>query len=164
MKTKPVMRTGFFALTIFLAACATSTPTSTSVPAPGPAAATDPSLYQRLGGQEAITAVVEDFVGNVAADTRINSYFGKVDIPRLKEKLAEQICEGTGGPCKYTGMDMKTTHATLGITSADFDALVEDLIKTLDKFKVPQREKDELLGILGPMKSDIVTEGHTHSH
>ncbi len=159
---KPLMRATFFAFTTLLAACATSTPPATSTPSP--TAAAGPSLYQRLGGQEAITAVVDDFVGNVAADTRINSYFGKVDIPRLKEKLVEQICEGTGGPCKYTGMDMKTTHASLGITSADFEALVEDLVKTLDKFKVPDREKDELLGILGPMKSDIVTEGHTHSH
>jgi len=114
------------------------------------------SLYDRLGGQPAITAVVDDFVGNVAADTRINRFFARTDIPRLKRLLVEQICQGTGGPCTYTGRDMKTTHAGMGITDAQFNALVEDLVKSLDKFKVPEKEKGELLGILGPMKPSIV--------
>ena len=114
------------------------------------------SLYERLGGKDAIVAVVDDFVGNVAADKRINGYFAKTNIPRLKELLVEQICAGTGGPCKYTGRDMKTAHAGMGVNDAAFNALVEDLVKTLDKFKVPAKEKNELLGILGPMKGDIV--------
>ena len=114
------------------------------------------SLYDRLGGQPAITAVVDDFVGNVAADARINRFFARTDIPRLKRLLVEQICQGTGGPCTYTGRDMKTTHAGMGITDAQFNALVEDLVKSLDKFKVPEKEKGELLGILGPMKPSIV--------
>jgi len=114
------------------------------------------SLYERLGGKPAITAVVDDFVGNVAADNRINRYFAKTDIPRLKRNLVDQICAGTGGPCSYTGRDMKTAHAGMGVTNADFDALVGDLVKTLDKFKVPEKEKGELLGILGPMRPSIV--------
>ena len=114
------------------------------------------SLYDRLGGQGAITAVVDDFVGNVAADNRINKFFAKTDVPRLKRLLAEQICAGTGGPCTYTGRDMKSAHAGMGITDAQFNALVEDLVKSLDKFKVPEKEKGELLGILGPMKPSIV--------
>lgn len=114
------------------------------------------SLYERLGGQGAITAVVDDFVGNVAADNRINGFFAKTDIPRLKRLLVEQICAGTGGPCTYTGRDMKSAHAGMGIKDAQFNALVEDLVKTLDKFKVPEKEKGELLGILGPMKPSIV--------
>jgi len=114
------------------------------------------SLYERLGGQGAIVAVVDDFVGNVAADNRINKFFAKTDIPRLKRLLVEQICAGTGGPCTYTGRDMKTAHGGMGITDAQFNALVEDLIKTLDKFKVPEKEKGELLGVLGPMKPSIV--------
>lgn len=114
------------------------------------------SLYERLGGQTAINAVVDDFVANVAADTRINGFFASTDIPRLKRLLGEQICAGTGGPCKYTGRTMKASHAGMGVTDAHFGALVEDLVKTLDKFGVPSREKNELLGILGPMKSDIV--------
>jgi len=114
------------------------------------------SLYDRLGGLGAITAVVDDFVGNVAADNRINKFFAKTDIPRLKRLLVEQICAGTGGPCTYTGRDMRSVHAGMGITDAQFNALVEDLVKSLDKFKVPEKEKGELLGILGPMKPSIV--------
>ena len=114
------------------------------------------SLYDRLGGQPAIVAVVDDFVGNVAADNRINGFFARTDIPRLKRLLVEQICAGTGGPCTYTGRDMQTTHRGMKITDAQFNALVEDLVKSLDKFKVPAQEKGELLGVLGPMKPMIV--------
>jgi len=114
------------------------------------------SLYDRLGGQPAVTAVVDDFVGNVAADSRINSFFARTDIPRLKKNLVDQICQGTGGPCTYTGRDMRTAHKGMNITDAQFNALVEDLVKTLDKFKVPDKEKGELLGVLGPMKPQIV--------
>lgn len=119
--------------------------------------ATQPSLYERLGKKEAITAVVNDFVNRVAVDSRINGKFANANIPRLKALLVEQICEASGGPCTYTGRDMKTTHAGLAITSEQFDALVGDLVATLNKFKVPEREKNELLGALGPMKKDIVT-------
>jgi hemoglobin len=116
------------------------------------------SLYDRLGGKPAITAVVDDFVQRVAADRRINRFFANTDIPSFKAKLVDQICEASGGPCKYTGKDMKTTHAGMGVTDADFNALVEDLVATLDKFKVPEKEKGELLGVLGPMRKDIVTK------
>lgn len=116
----------------------------------------DKNLYQRLGGQDAIVAVVDDFVGNVAADARINQQFANTNIPRLKQLLVEQICAGSGGPCSYTGRDMKTAHTGRHITEAQFNALVEELVKTLDKFGVPAREKNELLGLLGPMKGDIV--------
>jgi hemoglobin len=119
------------------------------------------SLYDRLGGKAAITAVVDQFVSNVAADNRINSFFKQTaaDPARLaafKGKLVDQICEATGGPCKYTGKDMKTAHAGMGITDADFDALVGDLVAALDQFKVGEKEKGELLGALGPMRKDIV--------
>lgn len=115
------------------------------------------SLYDRLGGMQAITAVVDDFVGNVATDTRINARFANANIPRLKTRLVEQICAGAGGPCTYSGRDMKSAHAGMNITNDEFDALVDDLVKSLNKFKVPAREQKELLGILGPMRSDIVS-------
>lgn len=115
------------------------------------------SLYDRLGGKDGITGVVEDFVANVAADKRINTFFVNADMPGLKQKLVDQICEKTGGPCKYTGKDMKTAHAGMAVKDADFNALVEDLVKSLDKFGVKQPEKDELLRALGQMKGDIVT-------
>ncbi len=135
-----------------VAACAMQ-PAPPAAPA---AAVPSPSLYTRLGGQPAITAVVDDFVGNVAADKRINRFFAHANVPRLKQNLVNQICQGTGGPCTYTGLSMREAHRGMKITDADFTALVEDLIKTLDKFKVPDKEKKELLGILGPMKKDIV--------
>ena len=114
------------------------------------------SLYDRLGGLPAIQAVIDDFVGNVAADTRINQQFAKTDIPKLKKNLVDQVCQATGGPCKYAGLDMKTAHKGMKITDGQFSALVEDLVKSLDKFKVPEQEKTELLTALGGMKPDIV--------
>jgi hemoglobin len=114
------------------------------------------SLYDRLGKKQAITAVVDEFVARVAADTRINQFFAHTDIPHLKMELVNQICQASGGPCKYTGKSMKEAHMGMGVGTADFNALVEDLTGALDKFKVGAKEKNDLLGLLGPMKSDIV--------
>lgn len=114
------------------------------------------SLYDRLGGKGAITAVVETFVGNVGGDKRINGFFASTDLVKLKMHLVNQICEASGGPCKYTGRTMKQTHAGMGVHDAAFGHLVEDLVAALDHHKVGKAEKDELLGVLGPMKGDIV--------
>lgn len=116
----------------------------------------DKSLYDRLGGKTAITAVVDDFVARVAADARINKFFEGTDIKTLKMHLVNQICEASGGPCKYTGRTMKQAHMGMGVSTADFNALVEDLVAALDKFKVGKTEKNQLLSILGPMQKDIV--------
>ena len=125
-------------------------------PAPPAAAAPQKSLYERLGSEAAIKAVVDEFVANVGADTRINQYFANADLDRLKGHLVNQIGQASGGPQQYAGRDMKTTHAGMGIDGPAFDALVEDLVKALDKFAVPEQEKGELLAVLGPMKGDIV--------
>jgi hemoglobin len=117
-----------------------------------------PSLYTRLGGVDAIRAVVDDFTARVAADERINAFFRGVDIPNFKRLLTEQICSATGGPCRYTGRSMRETHTGMNLTDDHFAALVEDLVSALDHFQVPAREKSELLGALGGMKADIV--GH----
>ena len=119
------------------------------------------SLYDRLGGKTAIVAVVDEFVANCAADARINKFFAataadKNRLATFKNNLVDQVCEAAGGPCKYTGKDMKSAHAGLGISNADFNALVEDLTKALDKFKVGKTEQDQLLGVLGPMRPQIV--------
>lgn len=127
-----------------------------SGPAAQSGAAAQGTLYARLGGQPAITAVVDRFVANVAADPRINGFFAGTDIPRLKRLLVEQICAGSGGPCTYTGRTMKDSHRGMGVRDIHFTALVENLVAALDAFKVPAREKNELLAILGPMKADIV--------
>ena len=114
------------------------------------------SLYDRLGGKPAITAVVDDFIGNVAGDTRINRRFANANIRRLKTMLVDQVCEASGGPCKYSGQSMPDVHRGMNVTDAEFTALVEDLVKSLDKFKVPAQEKTELLTTLGGLKPQIV--------
>jgi hemoglobin len=121
------------------------------------------ALYKSLGGKKAITAVVDLFVGNCAADPKIANFF-KADVAdpaklkKFKMNLVNQICEAAGGPCKYTGKSMKDAHAGMGITSGDFDALVGDLVAAFDKAGVKPADKMALLGVLGPMKSDIVTK------
>ena len=136
-------------------ACAEQPQTAVPVKRDGPATG-KLSLYDRLGGKPAITAVVDQFVANVATDGRINGRFATTDIPNLKGHLVDQVCNATGGPCTYHGRDMKTTHEGMRISTKDFKALVEDLVAALDKFKVPSQEKNELLALLGPMKRDIV--------
>jgi hemoglobin len=125
------------------------------------AAAQGKSLYSRLGGKKAITAVVDQFVANVGGDDRINRFFAdtvkdKKRLDKFKDNLVDQICSASGGPCKYKGKDMKTAHKGMAITDADFGALVEDLVKALDKFNVGATEKNELLGALGGLKDQIV--------
>jgi hemoglobin len=124
-------------------------------------ALTKGSLYSRLGGKKAITAVVDEFVNNVTGDNRINKFFADTAkdprrLAKFKENLVDQICQASGGPCKYKGKDMKTAHKGMGITDADFSALVDDLVKALDKFNVGATEKNELLGALGGLKDQVV--------
>jgi len=95
-------------------------------------------------------------VANVATDTRINGRFVTTDIRKLKGHPVDQVCMATGGPCTYSGRHMKLTHAGMKISNGNFRALVEDLVKALDTFKVPAQEKGELLALLEPMKRDIV--------
>jgi hemoglobin len=125
----------------------------------GTSAPTAPSLYRRLGGREGIAMVVGDFTANMVADARVNERFKGMkppEVEKLKSNLADQICETAGGPCSYLGKDMKTAHAGMKITEAEWNATVENLVKALDKNNVPAQTKQELLGKLGPMKGDIV--------
>lgn len=114
------------------------------------------SLYDRLGRNSSISSVVDQLVANVAADTRINGRFATFDIRKLKGHFVDQVCMTTGVSCIYSGRDVKTTHAGMKISNGDFEALIEDLVKALDMFIAPAQEKGELLGLLGPMKKDIV--------
>jgi hemoglobin len=117
------------------------------------------SLYTRLGGYDAIAAVVDDFVGRLVADKRLTKFFtghSEDSLKRIRMHVIDQLCEAAGGPCNYTGRDMKKTHHGLGITSDDWDASAKHLVESLDKFKVPQAEKDELLAIVTSLKKDIV--------
>jgi hemoglobin len=142
-------------------ACAKSDKTSadtsgaTATAAVSDTAATK-SLYDRLGGKPAITAVIDTFVAKVAADKRINKKFAHSNIPRVKVMLVDQVCNQTGGPCTYTGRSMKEAHRNMKVTEGEFNALVADLTATLNQFKVPAKEQNELLTALGSMKGDIV--------
>jgi truncated hemoglobin YjbI len=120
-----------------------------------------PTLFTNLGGLTAISAVVDEFLGIVVADNRINKFFAQTvaspqRVAALRQNLIDQVCAGAGGPCTYQGRDMKTAHRSMQITDVEFDALVEDLVKALDKFNVPLPEKAALLGVLAPMRADIV--------
>ena len=114
------------------------------------------SLYDRLGGKPAITAVVDDFVGRVAADTRINGKFANANIPRLKTMLVDQICQASGGPCTYTGRDMKSTHAGMGISASDWVRFMDHVGAMLAHFGVPDRERGEVAAFLQSLRSDVV--------
>ena len=152
-----------FVALVFAAGCggkktADTTTTGTGTDTGSGEAVAKAPLYDRLGKTEGITKVVELFVTNVGNDKVINARFVKSDLKALKEKLVLQICEATGGPCKYEGVhkDMKTTHTGMKITEEEFTAMVGDLVAALNEAGVPKPEQDELLGALAAMKPDIV--------
>ena len=121
-----------------------------------------PSLYTRLGGYDAIAAVTDDFIGRLAADKQLSRFIvghSQDSLMKLRQHVVEFLCNATGGPCVYTGRDMKTAHKGMGITESDWDASVKALTATLDKFKVPEKEKGEVLAAVGPLKAQIVESG-----
>ncbi|MCB1876013.1 MAG: group 1 truncated hemoglobin [Chromatiales bacterium] len=125
----------------------------------------DDSLYNRLGalaggdGKAAITVAVDKFLEKVVADDRINFFFANANVPRLRAMLIDQVCEVSGGPCKYTGGDMVTVHKGMNITESQFIALVEDLRQALVEIGVPIHEMNELVGLLAPLKRQITYNG-----
>jgi hemoglobin len=148
-----------FALAIGSAACGGKKDAPTTPPTGGGGETAPASLYVRLGEKPAIEAVIDKFLANVTADARINARFAHMDgaaVTKLRNHLVDQVCNATGGPCQYTGKDMVTVHTGMNITEAEFDALVEDLVKALDELGVKEAEKSELLGALGGMKPDVV--------
>ena len=121
--------------------------------------AQEKSLYERVGGYNALAAVVDDFIGRLVADKQFEKFFVGHSIDskkRIRQHILDQFCAATGGPCIYTGRDMKTTHAGLAITEADWDAAAKHLTASLDKFKVPEKEKGEILAFVTTLKKDIV--------
>jgi hemoglobin len=114
------------------------------------------SLYDRLGGIDAITAVVRTVVDRQMKDDRINQKFARTNVDRLIKEFVDQICQATGGPCQYTGRNMTETHHNMGVTNGEFEAFVEDVVAVLNDFKVGKAEQDELLNILAPLRGEIV--------
>jgi hemoglobin len=117
------------------------------------------NLYQRLGGYDAVAAVVDDFFGRMIADPQLGRFFaglGDDRKRRARQLTVDFICQVAGGPCYYTGRDMKITHTGMGINESDWNKSVEHLVATLDKFKVPATEKDEVLATIGGLRDQIV--------
>jgi hemoglobin len=137
-----------------LPSCAT---TSTPAPAPVPdKPAGGKSLYERLGGMDAIKAVISDFIDAQASDPKLHHFYEKTDTKYLKGQISDFVCQAAGGPCKYTGMDMKDAHDGRHVHEEDFNVTVGHLVDVLNKYKVPDAEQKELLALLGPLKPDIV--------
>ena len=123
------------------------------------AASQEKSLYERVGGYNALAAVVDDFIGRLVSDKQFEKFFigqSTDSKKRIRQHILDQFCAATGGPCIYTGREMKTSHAGLGITNAEWDAAAKHLVASLDKFKVPEKEKGEILAFVTSQKKDIV--------
>lgn len=121
-----------------------------------PDGAKSSGLFDRLGGMNGVTALVDDLVKRVSADNRINAFFAKADVPALKKQLTDQICSLAGGPCTYGGRDMRAAHKGMGIRNADFNAFIENVIAALHAAHVSAKDEGTLVGKLLPMKPDIV--------
>lgn len=124
---------------------------------PAPA---DPSLlpvYKDFGEQAGLVALMDDFMARLVADPRTNKFFAESDQASIKKHLVEQFCVILGGPCSYTGRDMKTVHAGFDIHRGQFNALVEDLQKAMDARRIPFRSQNRLLAKLAPMHREIET-------
>ncbi len=139
-----------------LAAAAVPAPAAAAPPAAAPAA---PSLYKRLGGYDAIAAVVDDFIPRLATDKQLSRFFVGASADsqkKIRQHVVDQLCNMAGGPCLYIGRPTKQAHAGLGITESDWQVSVNHLVASLDKFKVPAKEKGEVLAAVSSLKGDIV--------
>lgn len=115
-----------------------------------------PRLYDQLGGQQGIAEIVEGLLFRLVENPRIGHHFANTDLFRLREKLIEQFCVEAAGPCVYTGDPMELAHAGLDLTEADFNALVEDLLDTMEALQVPVAAQNRLIARLAPMRGDII--------
>ena len=153
MRTQPrLLRTSFslLALSLFL---------SWSTAAPTTAQTKEASLYDRLGGYNAIAAVVDDFIGRLVADKQFQKFFSGFSNDskkHIRQHIVDQLCAAAGGPCVYTGRDMKTSHGGIGISEKDWNAGNKHLLASLDKFKVKKNEKDDVMAFVATLKKDIV--------
>jgi hemoglobin len=139
-----------FALAALLG-CAASTEKSVA-----PSAAAPTTLYDQLGGSAGITKVVDLFFARLNGDARINTLFANVDHNDLRRLVIEQLCEASGGPCKYSGRSMEEAHSGLHLTDADYSAFMGDLVAAMDEAKVPLAQQNKVIALLSPMKPQIV--------
>jgi hemoglobin len=152
-----LIRVALALCTALAAACAgTTKPPSKPVPTAAAAAPHGDALYRALGGQDGIGKVVDASLVEIHDDPRIAFFFEKTDLADLRRLLVEQICAAAGGPCTYSGRSMEEAHSGLNIKDADFDAFVEDLVRAMDREKVPRDVQKQLLALLAPMRPDVV--------
>ncbi|HEV7717260.1 MAG TPA: group 1 truncated hemoglobin [Steroidobacteraceae bacterium] len=148
MSMKPIQHAAFAARVL---ACTLLASLATGV-----AHAEGATLYDQIGGEAKMHAVAEEFTRTILADDRINFTFANTDLKKFTQLIFEQFCNLAGGPCKYTGRDMKTSHEKLNIDNAMFNALTEDLYIAFERVHVPYRLQNKLIVLLAPMQKDIV--------
>ena len=120
------------------------------------------SLYQRIGGYDVIASITDTFLSRMRADARFSRFAGGRSLDsrtRARQLSVDLLCEMAGGPCSYIGRPMKAAHSGLGVTAADWDALVGHVAASLDQLKIPAQEKQEFLALLSEMKTEIVEAG-----
>jgi hemoglobin len=147
------------ALSTLLPACALALSLATLASSAAQDGQMRKSLYERLGGYNAVAAVVDDFVGRLVADRQFERFFvghSTDSKRRIRQHIVDQLCAAAGGPCVYTGRTMKDSHQGLGISEAEWDAAARHLVASLDKFKVPEQEKKDLLAFVASVRPDIV--------
>jgi hemoglobin len=125
-----------------------------------PLSADDGTLYAKLGEEAGLQRVVGRTIDLSLADERIGKTFDNTNIPRLKKLLVEHLCQLTGGPCRYTGRDMRKSHSTLKLQNYHFNAMVENLQTAMDESDIPFSTQNELLAILAPMQRDVTAGSH----
>lgn len=116
------------------------------------------TLYDELGGNAGVTAIVQGTLDYTLKDERIAHTFENSNVERVERLLIEQICDLTGGPCEYSGLSMERSHRGLELNTMHFNALVENMQKAMDDNNVPFRTQNKLLAILAPMHDDVVTK------
>lgn len=122
-------------------------------------AAKGPSLYQRMGGYDGIVVVLDDVLAQLQADPAFKRFSGGRSgnsLKRTRQLILDQFCEMTGGPCTYIGRDMKTAHAGLQITEAEWDSFMKKLQASLDKAKIAPADAKEFTAMIQKFKGDIV--------
>jgi hemoglobin len=147
------MLLAFAVITVVAPYAMAASPQAMNAPAAGA------SLYTRLGGYDALVAVTKDFIGRLATDPQLAKFFtglNDTSKARVEAHVIDSLCVATGGPCIYTGQDMKTAHTGLHITDADWNTSAAHLTETLNKFKVPQKEQSEVMAAISGLKGDIV--------
>ncbi|TNC82583.1 MAG: group 1 truncated hemoglobin [Oleiphilus sp.] len=124
----------------------------------GACASQPKSLYEEFGGQDKVEAVTEYLIDEIGYDKTIYAFFADTDIDRFRKKFSEHICEQLGGPCKYTGDNMKLSHRGMGISEADFNRLVDLLIHAMDRASISYTLQNRLLAKLAPMRRDVLEQ------